>query len=301
MPLLELLQTEHVASYLTLTFLEIVLAGDNLVLIAILAGRLPEHQRPLARRIGLIAAVSTRLLLLFSLFWISHLETALKVPGFPALTVTPRQLVFGIGGLFLIVKALAEIRVLFGDAHAAAKVGFRPWRAAFAVTILQIAFFDLIFSLDSVIAAIGIAKHIEVMVAAVLTATLVMVVLVNPISNFIDRHVTVKLVALNFLVLIGALLLAEAANLEVPKAYFYAALALAIVTQILYLWFRAMGPIPRIVFGALLLVVVGTVAAAWQNVDLSGLIGEPAANAIKTVVEALKAAVEWMQQRLAKV
>ena len=89
MPLLELLQTEHVASYLTLTFLEIVLAGDNLVLIAILAGRLPEHQRPLARRIGLIAAVSTRLLLLFSLFWISHLETALKVPGFPALTVTP--------------------------------------------------------------------------------------------------------------------------------------------------------------------------------------------------------------------
>lgn len=298
MPLLDLLQTEHVVSYLTLTFLEIVLAGDNLVMIAILAGRLPEQQRPLARRVGLIMAVATRLMLLFSLFWISHLETKIPVPGLREFFVTPRQLVFGIGGLFLIVKALAEIGVIFGDAHAAAKVGFRPWRGAFALTILQIALFDLIFSLDSVIAAIGIAKHVEVMVAAVLTATLFMVVLVNPISNFIDRHVTVKLVALNFLVLIGALLIAEAGHIDVPKFYFYVALAVAVVTQILFLWFRALAPVPRIVFGALLLVVAGTIVAVWQGANLSPFIGEPAANAVKTIVDALKSALEWMQQRL---
>ena len=299
MPLLDLLQTEHVASYLTLTFLEIVLAGDNLVLISILAGKLPEEQRPLARRIGLLGAVATRLLLLVSLFWLSHLETPLKIS--PQLSITPRQIVFAVGGTFLVWKALAEIFSILNTRVSAIGPDPRPWRGAFALIVLQIALFDIIFSLDSVIAAIGIAKHIEVMVAAVLTATLVMVVLVNPISNFIDRHVTVKLVALNFLVLIGALLIAEAGHIEIPKFYFYVALAVAIVMQILFLWFRAMGTAARIVFGALLFVVVGSIAATWQNTDLSPFIGEPAANAIKSVVDALKSGLDWMQQRLTKV
>jgi predicted tellurium resistance membrane protein TerC len=303
MPLLEFLQTEHIASYLTLTFLEIVLAGDNLVLIAILAGRLPERQRPLARRIGLFAAVSTRLLLLFSLFWISHLETALPVPGLPALTVTPRQLVFGIGGIFLILKAMSEIRAILGAAPALIDPRVRPWRGFFALTILQIALFDVIFSLDSVIAAIGIAKHIEVMVAAILTATLVMVVLVNPISNFIDRHQTVKLVALNFLILIGALLVAEAVEIEVPRAYFYAALGLAIVTQIAFLWLRAMRPGARIAVGVLVLALAGTIAAS-RNLDLAPVIGEPAAttlrNTIESAADALRTATDWLQRQLAK-
>jgi predicted tellurium resistance membrane protein TerC len=303
MPLLELLQTEHVASYLTLTFLEIVLAGDNLVLIAILAGRLPEEQRPLARRIGLLGAVATRLLLLVSLFWLSHLETkmAVSMPGLPEFVVTPRQLVFAIGGTFLVWKALAEIFTILGTNVSVIGPNPRPWRGAFALIVLQIALFDIIFSLDSVIAAIGIARHLEVMVAAVLTATFVMFVLVNPISNFIDRHVTVKLVALNFLVLIGALLIVEAGKFEVPKFYFYVALTVAIVVQILFVWFRAMGTAARIVFGALLFVVVGSIAASWQNTDLSPFIGESAANAIKAVVDLLKSGLDTMQQRLAKV
>jgi hypothetical protein len=128
-----------------------------------------------------------------------------------------------------------------------------------------------------------------------------MFVLVNPISNFIDRHVTVKLVALNFLVLIGALLIVEAGKFEVPKFYFYVALAVAIVVQILFVWFRAMGTAARIVFGALLFVVVGSIAASWQNTDLSPFIGESAANAIKAVVDLLKSGLDMMQQRLAKV
>jgi predicted tellurium resistance membrane protein TerC len=304
---IDFLATEHVLSYLTLTFLEIVLAADNLVLIAILAGRLPEHQRPLARRIGIIAAVVTRLLLLVSLFWLSHLERPIPMPltgddGQP-LTVTPREIVFTLGGLFLIWKALAELGVILATRAAKAIAAVKPWRGFFALTILQIAIFDLIFSLDSVIAAIGIAKHIEVMIAAVLTATLVMVVLVNPISNFIDRHPTVKLVALNFLVLIGALLLTEAAGMHVETAYFYVALVAAILAQIVFIWFRDMAPAWRIVILFALFVLAAIVTASLQA-DLSPMIGKSAATSlrdlIQTIAVALMAALEWLQQQLAR-
>ena len=238
MPSPEFFTPEIVASFLTLTFLEIVLAGDNLVLIAILAGKLPERQRPLARRIGLFAAVITRLMLLFSLFWLAHLEApiALQLPGGPALTVTPRQIVLGLGGIFLIWKSLSEIWAIFGARDEKIDPGsVHPWRHAFMWTILQIALFDLVFSLDSVIAAIAIAQRVEVMAAAVLTATFLMFFLVNPISNFIDRHQVVKLVALNFLTLIGSLLVAEAAGVTVPRLYFYVALGIAIALQALIL------------------------------------------------------------------
>lgn len=235
---LELLLTpENLVTYLTLTFLEIVLAGDNLVLIAILASRLPEHQRPLARRIGLFAAVATRILLLLSLFWLSHLETPLEIPwpGADPLSVTPRALIFTIGGAFLIWKSVSELAgLLFGD-DGSIDPRVRLADTTFSWVIVQIAFFDLIFSLDSVIAAIGMANQVEIMVAAVLTATLVMVFLVNPISEFIERHQIVKLAALNLLVLIGIHLAAGGLNIDIPRVQIYLAAALVFVLQMILL------------------------------------------------------------------
>src|SRR5262245_3158081 len=162
MPLHEYFTPEVIASFLTLTFLEIALAGDNLVLIAILSGRLPEHQRPFARRFGVLAAVITRLALLVTLFWLSHLETPIDIalPGLPVFQITPRTIVLGVGGAFLILKSLTELQDMFTGRDLQA-LSVRPWRHAFLLTILQIAFFDLVFSLDSVIAAIGLAKHVE--------------------------------------------------------------------------------------------------------------------------------------------
>lgn len=304
MPGFEFFASEHVASYLTLTFLEIVLAGDNLVLIAILAGRLPEHQRALARRLGLFVAVATRLLLLFSLFWLSHLETplAFEVGGMP-LAVTPRQLVFGFGGLFLIWRAIVEIANMLGSGGRHAGSGMKAVHAGFMITILQIAIFDVIFSLDSVIAAIGIAQHVEVMVAAILTATAVMFFLVNPISNFIERFPIVKLIALNFLVLIGALLVADAVGVDVPHLAFYGALALSVVVQISYLWVRDMRPGARLALMLLTLAAAGIIAAS-QMMDLSPLIGQQAAATLRdTVGEVmvwLQKTIDWLQTNLAK-
>jgi predicted tellurium resistance membrane protein TerC len=251
---LELLLTpENVATFLTLTFLEIVLAGDNLVLIAILAGKLPEHQRPLARRLGLLAAVVTRILLLFSLFWLSHIETPLNLGP---ITVTPREIVFTVGGGFLLWKSIFELAgVLFGNDGRDRSVG--TVYQSFAFVILQIAFFDIIFSLDSVIAAIGIAQHVEIMVAAVLTATAVMFFLVNPISNFIENHRIVKVAALDLLVLVGLFLIAEAFHYPLPKIELYAALVPVLLLQGLALWLRGL---PRnLRYG---LVIAGTVVLA---------------------------------------
>jgi predicted tellurium resistance membrane protein TerC len=251
---LELLLTpENVATFLTLTFLEIVLAGDNLVLIAILASKLPEHQRPLARRLGLLAAVVTRIMLLFSLFWLSHIETPLNLGAF---TVTPREIVFTVGGVFLLWKSVFELGgVLFGNDGR--DRGVATVHQAFGWVILQIAFFDIIFSLDSVIAAIGIAQHVEIMVAAVLAATAVMVFLVNPISNFIEHHRIIKVAALDLLVLVGIFLIAEAFHYPLPKIELYAALGIVLILQGLLLWLRGL---PRTLRYSL--VILGTVALA---------------------------------------
>jgi len=297
----ELFTTEIVASFLTLTFLELVLAGDNLVLIAILAGKLPPEQRPFARRLGLIAAVVTRLLLLFSLFWLSHLERAIPLPGNPGFEVTPRQIVLGLGGLFLIWKSFAEIsRIFFSHAPKLEARGVRAWADTFAGTIVQIAFFDLIFSLDSVIAAIGIAKHVEVMAAAVITAALLMLFLVNPISNFIDRHPVVRLVALNFLTLVGALLVAEALHLKVPHTYFYIALAVAVVIQVLFLWIRSLGRTARVSLGLLVIVAsLGLVLGAILYMDNDDATRHQAIATLNNVIESgrtvFASAVEWFR------
>ncbi len=287
MPVLDFLAPEHIASYLTLTFLEIVLAGDNLVLIAILAGKLPERQRPLGRQIGLIAAVVTRLGLLVSLFWLAHLEApiAIPLPDGAALKVTPREIVLGLGGLFLIWKSLAEIWAIFGARDTAIDPSrVHVWRHAFALTILQIALFDIVFSLDSVIAAIGIAQHVQVMIAAVVTAALVMLFLVNPISNFIDRYPVVKLVALNFLTLVGSLLVAEAFGLMVPRIYFYEALGVAVAIQLVILWLRALSPRAARALVILMVLSIGAAGAAlYMNKD--ALMGDPALATLASVVQ----------------
>lgn len=306
MPLQELLTTEILASYLTLTFLEIVLAGDNLVLIAILSGKLPAEQRATARRFGVLAAVVTRIALLITLFWLAHLHTPLDIelPGGGKVAITPRELVLGIGGAFLIWKSLVEISALFSDGHAKKpEVKARAWVNSFFFIILQIALFDIVFSLDSVIAAIGIAQHVEVMVAAILTASFVMFFLVNPISNFIDRFVVVRLIALNFLTLIGVLLVAEAIGLKVPHIYFYEALAVAVVVQIAALIIRSWSAGTRT--AALTFAVLGLVAVAaaifYMNegtaAERVNAFMEQAATVVGQLVTAL---IDWVRSLLAK-
>jgi predicted tellurium resistance membrane protein TerC len=284
---------EHVASFFTLVFLEIVLAGDNLVLIAILANRLPESQRPLARRLGLMMAVITRLALLYVLFWISHIDT--PIGGIGGQAITPRHLVFGIGGAFLIWKAIMEIGAMLGDHDNSIDAGkVRAWNGLFLLTIVQIALFDIVFSLDSVIAAIGIAKHIEVMMAAIITATAVMFFLVNPISDFIERFPIVKLIALNFLFLIGVLLLIEGLGVHVERAYFYVALAVAVAAQVVYFLLPRWAKLPSLA----LLVAVGGLLAASLTMDLSPYLGASAHNALRSLAESGAGAFENAAQSL---
>ena len=306
MPIHEYLTPEIVASFLTLTVLEIVLAGDNLVLIAILAGKLPEAQRPLARRVGLVAAVFTRLGLLFSLFWLAHLQAPFKVPlpGGLSFDITPREIVLGLGGLFLIWKSLTEISAIFAQRNTKTSADrLRPWRHAFALTIAQIAVFDIAFSLDSVIAALGLAQRVEVMAAAIVTAAFVMLFLVNPISNFIDRYRIVRLIALNFLTLVGALLVAEAADLAVPRLYFYVALAAAIVVQIFALSLLSWSPRARRA-ATLLLVLLGIAAVfgATLYFNRDSAAGERdyalLVSLVRTAGEVLTAAFDWLRSLL---
>lgn len=263
-----LLQPEHVASFLTLFLLEIVLAGDNLVLIAILSGRLPEGQRHLARRFGLLAAVATRLLLLLSLFWLSHLETPIPLNefGLTGMVITPRQIVFAIGGMFLLLKSLSEIASFFEENSRTGRA--RSVQAASGIllfTIVQIAIFDIIFSLDSVIAAIGIARDVEVMVAAIVAASLVMFFLVNPISNFIERYPTIKLIALNFLALVGVFLIVEALNIRVEHIDYYLGLVVVVIVQLTAYWYMRQSRIVRMLASLLLLSTTAAFAVGFYH------------------------------------
>jgi len=302
----DFLTPEILASYLTLTFLEIVLAGDNLVLIAILSGRLPAEQRPAARRFGLVAAVLTRLALLVTLFWLAHLQAPFTVdlPGGSTFTATPRGLVLGIGGFFLIWKSLSEISALFSESGRAKKpeVKARAWSNSFALIIIQIALFDIVFSLDSVIAALGLAQRVEVMAAAIVTAAFIMFFLVNPISNFIDRFVVVRLIALNFLTLVGSLLIAEALGLNVPHIYFYEALAVAIVVQVLALIVRSWSAGTRtaaLTFAFLALVAVAAATLYMNKGTGAGDRVDELMTQVATVVgELVTKLVDWVRSLL---
>jgi predicted tellurium resistance membrane protein TerC len=224
------------AAFLTLTALEIVLGVDNIVFIAILAGRLPKEDRAAARQIGLAVALGTRLLLLATLFYLSHLETKTGLWLF-ARELSWRDIVLGAGGLFLIWKAVVEMN----EAVRPHKVKQKETktgaaRSAFAWIIVQIAIIDIVFSIDSVITAVGIAEQIEIMAAAIIIAVFVMMVAINPISHFIDVHKEIKIVALSFLLLVGFILVAEAMGTPIPKGYLYFALGFAGLVQALIMW-----------------------------------------------------------------
>ena len=220
---------------LTLTVLEIVLGIDNVIFISILAGKLPPAQQPKARRLGLLGAFVSRLLLLFSIAWIVRLTAPLfEVLGHP---VSGRDLILLFGGLFLIGKATHEIHnKLEGEEDHGD--GVKRAASTLGKVILQIMLIDIVFSLDSVITAVGMVDDISIMVIANVIALAIMLAAVGPINGFVDRHPTVKMLALAFLVLIGTNLIAEGAGFHIPKGYTYFAMAFSVLIEMLNIRLR---------------------------------------------------------------
>ncbi len=217
----------------TLFALEVVLGIDNIIFISILVGKLPRHQQGKARRIGLGLAMLLRIGLLLSLAWMAKLTTPLfSVFGFAA---TGRALILLGGGLFLIGKSTFEIHdKLEGEAGSKDVRG----RAGFASILVQILLLDLVFSLDSVITAVGMAQQVEIMIAAVVLAVVVMMFFAGPVGDFVDRHPTVKMLALSFLLLIGVTLIAEGLGQHISKGYIYFAMAFSVFVEVLNLRLR---------------------------------------------------------------
>ncbi len=225
-----LTQPEAWVALVTLTVLEVVLGIDNVVFISILAGKLPVSERDRARRVGLSLAMFMRIALLLSLSFIAQLETPLFTVF--EFEITARDLILFLGGLFLVYKATHEIhdKLEGEEGHVSAKV-----EAAFAGVIAQILLLDIVFSLDSVITAIGMARQVAVMAAAVVIAVGVMLFASGPISDFVNRHPTVKMLALAFLLLIGVSLIVEALHVEIPKGYIYFAMGFSVFVEMLNL------------------------------------------------------------------
>ncbi len=215
---------------LTLTVLEIVLGIDNVVFISILAGKLPADQQAKARRLGLGLAMFMRIALLFSI----TLIIKLTAPLFTVLgeAISGRDLVLIVGGLFLLSKSTREIHERLEGGESETSVRARP---SLLSTLIQIMFLDIVFSLDSVITAVGMAEDLGVMIAAVVIAVGFMMVFATPVSAFVDRHPTVKMLALSFLLLIGLALIADGLNQHIPKGYIYFAMAFSVGVEILNL------------------------------------------------------------------
>jgi predicted tellurium resistance membrane protein TerC len=218
----------------TLTALEIVLGIDNIIFISILVGRLPEARRNLARRLGLGLAMGTRILLLLSLAWMMTLTE----PLFSVFRerISGRDLILIGGGLFLLWKSVHEIH---NSLEGGADEHGHPVQASFAGVLVQIAIIDIVFSLDSVITAVGMADHVAVMVIAIVLAVAVMMVAARPIGEFVDRHPTIKMLALSFLILVGFALIGEGLDFHVPKGYIYFAMAFSVGVELLNLRMRA--------------------------------------------------------------
>jgi len=223
---------------LTLTVLEIVLGIDNIIFLSILAGRLPEKQQPRARTIGLAAAMIMRILLLLSITWVMRLTAPLfTVVGNE---ISGRDLILIIGGLFLLAKSTHEIHnKLEGEMEAAE--GKRR-AARFASVIIQIMLLDIVFSLDSVITAIGMVREVSIMIIAVIISVVFMMFFAGAIGNFVNRHPTVKMLALSFLLLIGMALLADGFDQHIPKGYIYFAMAFSVFVEMLNLRMRSKTP-----------------------------------------------------------
>jgi predicted tellurium resistance membrane protein TerC len=224
-------------SLLTLTGLEIVLGIDNVIFISILAGKLPAEQQERARKLGLSLALITRVLLLLSLSWIMGLTKPLFTLPVMNQAISGRDLVLLLGGLFLIWKSVKEVHEKLEDADGHATANARG--VTFAGVIVQILILDVVFSLDSVITAVGMATNIGVMIAAVVIALGVMLAFAGAISDFVNRHPTLKMLALSFLILIGVTLVGEGLGQHIPKGYIYFSMAFAFGVEMLNLKLRS--------------------------------------------------------------
>lgn len=221
------------AAFVTLSVMEIVLGIDNIIFITILVGRLPEQQRNVARNGGLVLAMLTRLALLFSVVWV----VSLTDPLFSVLgeAISGRDLILIVGGLFLLAKATHEIHnSLEGEAgatHARVVDGM-------VAVLFQIAVLDIVFSLDSVITAVGLARHVSIMAIAIVAAVGVMLFAAKPIGEFVDAHPTIKILALSFLILVGVTLIADGFDLHIPRGYIYFAMAFSVAVEMINLRMR---------------------------------------------------------------
>jgi len=224
-------------AFVTLAALEIVLGIDNIIFISILVGRLPRAQQAKARFIGLSLAMVMRIALLLSLVWIMRLTAPLF--EIFTLAISGRDLILIGGGLFLLAKSTAEIHESLEGAEQNRR---KPAHARFGMMMLQIAIIDIVFSLDSVITAVGMARDIEVMIAAIIVAVIVMMVAAKPIGEFVERHPTVKMLALAFLILIGVALIADGLDVHIPKGYIYFAMAFSVGVEMLNLRLRRRAP-----------------------------------------------------------
>lgn len=274
---------ELAIAFLALTAMEIVLGIDNIVFISIVSSRLPKHQQPLARRLGLALALLTRLLLLFALYYMVHGDE-FKKPVFSLTDVgvphsliermsvqqTPEQvhipqeilaeinaehfnesngvswkdLILFLGGLFLVGKSVYEIHDEYGSAGAH---HVHPTKKMFASVLIQIALLDVVFSLDSVITAVGMVENITVMVVAIVCAVIVMLIFAEPVSRFIERHPTLKMLALSFLILIGVMLVAEGVGAHMDKGYIYFAMFFALVVEVMNIGLRSKSELKPVV------------------------------------------------------
>ena len=224
-------------SLLTLTALEIVLGIDNVIFISILAGKLPHSQQDKARKLGLSLALVTRIILLFSITWVMSLTKVLFVLPVMDVDVTGKSLILLIGGLFLIGKSVMEIHEKLEGEDGHATVGAKG--ASFRGTIIQILLLDIVFSLDSVITAVGMVDQLWVMIVAVIIALGAMLVFAGAISDFVNRHPTLKMLALSFLILIGVMLVGDSLGHHIPKGYIYFSMAFAFGVEMLNLRMRA--------------------------------------------------------------
>jgi len=228
-----LLTIDGLVALVTLSAMEIVLGIDNIVFIAILTSRLPPARQRGAQRLGLAAALLTRIALLFAISWLLGVTAPLFTLG---RTFSGRDLILIGGGLFLIVKAVMEVHAKLEGSHG--ERGGGAAHAGLAWTIVQIMFLDIVFSLDSVITAIGMAEHISIMVIAMVIAMIIMMVSMGAISGFVERHPTVKVLALAFLLLIGIMLVAEGMGRHIEKGYIYFAMAFALFVELLNMRYR---------------------------------------------------------------
>ena len=233
-----LAQPESWIALVTLVALELVLGVDNIIFISILAGKLPKNDQPRARTTGIMLAVITRILLLLSLSWIIGLEEPFfHIPWFggESIGISGHDLILLVGGLFLLGKSTFEIhdKLEGQEGHSSAKVS-----ANFTSVIIQIMLLDIVFSLDSVITAVGMVNEILIMIIAVIIAAGVMIFVATPISEFVERHPTIKILALSFLLLIGFTLVVEGLHQHIPKGYVYFAMAFSVMVEMLNLRLR---------------------------------------------------------------